>query len=110
MFGWSLARLLGSRRLHWALLAVPLALVVVTTAAADTVPVTYNGCEHLYTGTVRLLPSSLPAPLNTSCNTATTNPFLKEKPITWNQVGAIGPAGATGATGATGAKGDTGST
>jgi hypothetical protein len=38
--------------------------------------VTYNGCENLATGIIRLLPSKLPAPWNTTCNTSTTNPLL----------------------------------
>jgi hypothetical protein len=89
---------------------------------ADTA-VVYNGCQNLYTGTVRLLPSSLPAPYNTSCNTSATNPLLTEQAITWNQVGpqgipgpqgqkgdtgVAGPAGSTGATGATGSDGTVG--
>jgi hypothetical protein len=82
-------------------------LLVGTIASADTPPplVIYNGCQNLYTGVIRLLPSSLPAPLNTSCNTTTTNPSLKEVAITWNQLGPQGLKGDPGAPGAPGAPG-----
>jgi hypothetical protein len=75
---------------------------------ADT-NVTYNGCENLYTGIIRLLPSSLPAPYNTTCNTTTTNKLLKEVAITWNQVGSQGPQGIQGKQGIQGLPGTNGS-
>jgi hypothetical protein len=89
---------------------------------ADTA-VTYNGCQNLYTGAVRLLPSSLPAPYGTTCNTTTTNSYLTEVAISWNQVGPqgtqgiggpagpvgpVGPAGAAGPAGPAGANGTNG--
>ncbi len=88
-----------------------LSVFVATSAAADTGPTQFNGCENVATGTIRLLPSSLPAPLNTSCNTTTTNPLLKEVPITWNVVGpqgVPGPQGLPGPQGATGPAGPPG--
>src|SRR2546423_1133794 len=72
-------------------------------ARADSVTV-FNGCQNLATGVIRLLPSNLPAPLNTTCNTAATN-SLKEVAISWNQVGPQGQRGATGAQGPVGATG-----
>lgn len=74
---------------------------------ADAGNVTYNGCENVSTGAIRLLPSNLPAPYNTSCNTTTSNQLLLEVPITWNQTGPQGPAGPQGLPGL---KGDTGAT
>lgn len=73
-----------------------------------------NACVNNSTGVVRLLPSQLPAPFNTSCNTSTTNPLLTESALQWNQVGPAGPqgpqgqAGPTGATGPAGPQGPTG--
>jgi hypothetical protein len=61
--------------------------------------VTFNACQNIYTGAVRMLPSSLPAPYNTTCNTTTTNKLLKEQAISWNQVGPQGPQGAAGPAG-----------
>src|SRR6202043_2088025 len=40
-------------------------------ASADSGTATYNGCENVATGIIRLLPSNLPAPYNTTCNTTT---------------------------------------
>jgi hypothetical protein len=100
--------------LSMAAISVPLLLLVGTVASADSGGVIYSGCQNLYSGVIRLLPSNLPAPYNTTCNTTTTNPYLKEQPISWNQVGPQGPpgaagaAGAAGATGAQGPKGDAG--
>ena len=116
MLGRSMGRLANSRRVLPIVIGTLLALVIATSASADATPVTYNGCENLYTGVLRLLPSNLQSPYNTTCNTATTNQYLKEQPITWSQVGPIGPrgpqgaAGAIGATGAQGLKGDAGAT
>jgi hypothetical protein len=53
-------------------------------ASADSGTATYNGCENVATGVIRLLPSNLPAPYNTTCNTTTKSSWLAEKPITWN--------------------------
>jgi hypothetical protein len=102
-----LKRIKNSRLLSAAIVGLPLMLLVGTIASADTPPplVIYNGCQNLYTGVIRLLPSSLPAPLNTSCNTTTTNPLLKESAVTWNQLGPQGLKGDAGAAGAAGAPG-----
>jgi hypothetical protein len=70
-------------------------------------PSTLNGCQNVYSGVVRMLPSSLPAPYGTTCNTMTSNPYLLEKAISWNQ---FGPPGPQGPPGAQGQKGDTGAT
>src|SRR3984893_5248153 len=77
-------------------------------ASADSGTATYNGCENVATGIIRLLPSNLPAPYNTTCNTTTKNTWLVEKPITWNQTGPAGPAGAAGPAGPAGPIGLTG--
>lgn len=112
-----LSRLMKTSRIRsFGLLIVGGVLGLGTALSADAAAVTYNGCQNLYTGVIRLLPSSLPAPLNSSCNTTTTDPLLKEVAISWNQVGPVGPQGPQGATGNTGAagpqgpKGDTGGT
>src|SRR5579859_774738 len=55
-----------------------------------------NACVNDTTGVVRLVPSLLPAPLNTTCNTTATNPLLLETPLQWNQVGPAGPQGLQG--------------
>jgi hypothetical protein len=70
--------------------------------------VTYNGCENMATGIIRLLPSNLPAPYNTTCNTTTSNPLLKEVPISWNQIGPQGAAGPGGPPGPAGSAGPAG--
>ena len=73
--------------------------------------VVFNGCKNDQTGSIRLLPSNLHAPLNTQCDTTTNSPAHHETPISWNQVGPQGPTGAQGATGPqgpTGAQGATG--
>jgi hypothetical protein len=67
-----------------------------------------NACVNNTTGMVRLVPSQLPAPFNTTCNTTTTSPVLLESPLQWNQVGPAGPQGVQGAKGDKGDKGDTG--
>jgi hypothetical protein len=109
-------RIRSSRFLSAATISVPLMLLVGTVASASDTPVVFNGCQNLYSGVVRLLPSNLPAPYNTTCNTTTTNPQLKEQAISWNQVGPQGSQGIQGLTGPTGPqgpqglKGDTGAT
>ena len=90
------------------LVVVGVAFGVTGLASADSGTVTYNGCENVATGIVRLLPSNLPAPYNNSCNTTTKNPFLLEKAISWNQAGPTGPAGAPGPAGPAGPIGLTG--
>src|SRR5207248_983648 len=73
--------------------------------------VVFSACKNNATGVIRLLPSSLPAPLGTQCNTSATNPLLLETPISWNQTGpqgATGPQGLPGDRGPKGDKGDTG--
>lgn len=70
--------------------------------------VTYNGCENVATGAVRLLPSQLPPPFNTTCNTDTTNKLLKEMPISWNQTGPQGLPGTPGSNGTNGINGKDG--
>lgn len=117
-----------SRLLASTILGATVLLAAGVVGVADTGTVTYTGCQNLYFGAIRLLPSNLPPPLNTSCNTTTTNPWLKEQSISWNQIGPqgpqgiqgiqgpkgdpgnTGPAGSTGATGPQGPKGDTGQT
>jgi hypothetical protein len=54
-------------------------------ASADSGTITYNGCENVATGIIRVLPSNMPAPYNTACNVTTKNPWLLEKAISWNQ-------------------------
>lgn len=104
----AIARILGPRFLRAAAIGLPLLLAVSQVASADTGSVTYNGCQNLYTGVVRLLPSQLPAPYNTTCNSTTTNKLMLERPISWNQIGPAGLVGPTGATGAQGAQGASG--
>jgi hypothetical protein len=77
-------------------------------ASADSGTATYNGCENVATGIIRLLHSNLTAPYNTTCNTTTKNTWLVEKPITWNQTGPTGPAGSAGPAGPPGAQGPAG--
>jgi hypothetical protein len=96
-----------SRLLSAVLIGAGLIGVAAIGVVADTA-VTYNGCQNLYTGAVRLLPSSLPAPYNTTCNTTTTNSYLKEVAISWNQVGPQGPQGVGGPAGAVGPAGPAG--
>ena len=81
-------------RIATAVLIAAAAFGVNGLASADSGTATYNGCENVATGIIRLLPSNLPAPYNTTCNTTTKSPLLLEKPITWNQTGPTGPAGA----------------
>lgn len=105
----------NSRLLSTAIVVVPLMLVYGVVASADS-PVTYNACENLATGAVRLLTNTnLPAPWN-QCLTPqnagaafllAANPALGETPVSWNSVGPMGPAGPQGPAGV---KGDTGST
>ncbi len=57
-------------------------LLLASTVPAGTV---YNGCENVATGAVRLLPSSLPPPLDTACNTNAVSPLLREVAITLAQ-------------------------
>lgn len=100
----------GRRSGFWLGLALGACLVLaaqVAIAAGDT---TYNGCKNDATGVIRLLPSTLPSPLNTQCNTTTTNQLLHETAISWNQTGTSGAAGPSGATGPRGATGVTGAT
>jgi Collagen triple helix repeat (20 copies) len=82
-------------------------MAIVLNARADGSAV-FNGCENLTTGMIRLLPSKLPAPLDTTCNTTTTNSLLREVPVSWNQVGPQGLQGLKGDTGATGPQGPQG--
>src|SRR5436309_37182 len=108
--------------------SIPLALVLLASAgaaSADTGSTTYNGCENVASGVVRLLPNHLPAPYN-GCITAgnpilQSAPSLLEVPITWNQAGqqglrglpgpqgVAGPAGPQGPQGGVGATGAAGS-
>ena len=102
-----LFRFVRTRLLSAVLIGAGLIGVAAIGVVADTA-VTYNGCQNLYTGAVRLLPSSLPAPYNTTCNTTTTNSYLKEAAISWNQVGPQGPQGIGGPAGAVGPAGPAG--
>lgn len=104
-----LSRVKNSRLLS-SLVIGGVVLVATGSTGLATSTVTYNGCQNLYTGTIRLLPSNLPPPYNTACNTTTSNSALKEHAISWNQAGAQGPTGATGATGPVGPTGATGAT
>jgi hypothetical protein len=83
---------------------------ITSLASADSGTATYNGCENVATGIIRLLPSNLPAPYNTTCNTSTKFAWLAEKPITWNQTGTPGPAGPSGPAGTPGPGGPPGAT
>jgi hypothetical protein len=90
--------------------AVPIAVGMILVsgvafAGSTTSSVTYNGCKNVLTGMIRLLPSNLPAPYNTTCNTTAINPALLETVVSWNQVGPQGPAGIDGAPGQAGAPG-----
>jgi hypothetical protein len=76
-----LARIVHSRLLSSVILGAGLLAFAGIAGFADTSSVTYNGCQNLYTGAVRLLPSNLPPPYSTACNTTTTNKFLKEQAI-----------------------------
>jgi hypothetical protein len=69
----------------------------VTAAEAGPSPTTYNGCENVATGAMRLLPSDLPPPLDTTCNTSTPGQ-QREVSVSWSQTGPQGPAGANGNT------------
>ena len=82
-------------------------LVVLAGSALAAGDVVFNGCKNDATGSIRLLPSNLHAPLNTACDTTTGSPAQHETPISWNQ---LGPQGATGAQGATGPAGSGGIT
>jgi hypothetical protein len=86
-------------------LGVAVAVVGGVAAQADS-STTYNGCKNDATGIVRLLPStSVPPPYDTQCNTTTTNKYLHETPVSWNQLGPQGPAGAQGPQGIQGVMG-----
>lgn len=102
-----LSKFARSRLLSSGIIGAGLLVVAGISGSAGTI-VTYNGCQNLYTGVIRLLPSSLPAPFNNTCNTATGNPTLKEQPISWNQVGPQGPAGGIGPAGPAGPAGGVG--
>lgn len=110
----SIKQSVTSRSFSGLLVGSLLLLLVGTAASADSGSVTYSGCQNLYTGVIRLLPSKLPPPYDTTCNTTTTNPALKEVPISWNQIGPQGPVGPPGGQGVAGQagpqgpKGDTG--
>ena len=65
--------------------------------------ITYNGCENVTTGAIRLLPSKLPPPYNDECRTSSSNSALKEVTISWNQTGPQGIPGAAGSPGPSGA-------
>ena len=67
-----LSKLKNSRLVSSSIIGVGLLVLAGISGSAGTT-VTYNGCQNLYTGVIRLLPSSLPAPYNTTCNTTTTN-------------------------------------
>jgi len=92
-------------------------LIVLAGSALAAGDVVFNGCKNDATGSIRLLPSNLHAPLNTACDTTTGSPAQHETPISWNQlgpqgpqgdVGPAGPQGPTGAQGTTGPRGDPG--
>jgi hypothetical protein len=102
-----LSKFVRSRLLSAVVIGAGLIGVAAIGVVADT-SVTYNGCQNLYSGVIRLLPSSLPAPYNTTCNTTTTNRYLKEVAISWNQVGPQGPQGMGGPAGAVGPAGPAG--
>jgi hypothetical protein len=105
-------RLLRSRFTVGTLAVATTATFLVSSSAARADQnTTFNACKNDASGLVRMLPSTaLPAPLNTSCDTTTTNPWLHETAIAWNQVGPQGPAGAAGGIGPQGPQGNTGAT
>jgi hypothetical protein len=82
-----------------AVLAVAGGTALAAGAIETNTPVVYNGCENVATGTIRLLPSSYPAPYDNTCYPSTAPKYLREIPISWNQVGPQGPAGAPGQAG-----------
>ena len=102
------ARIKSSRIVSAALLGTPLMLLMATAASADSGSVTYNGCQNIATGNIRLLPSNYPAPYDKTCNTTAVNAWLKEQAISWNQIGPQGPQGVQGPKGDTGATGPQG--
>jgi hypothetical protein len=87
-----------------------LTVFVVATASSSFAgtPVVYNGCKNVATGIIRLIPSNLPAPLGTQCNTTATDPMLKETSVSWDQIGPIGPQGPQGLQGPQGNTGPAG--
>jgi hypothetical protein len=90
--------------------ALGIGLMLLAGTALAVGDVVLNGCKNDQTGSIRLLPSNLHAPLNTQCDTTTSSPAQHETPISWNEIGAQGPTGAQGATGPQGDTGATGST
>lgn len=104
------------RILYSTLIGVTVLVAAGTVGVADS-SVTYNGCENLASGAVRLLTNtSLVAPWNqclTPSNPAasallTASPKLLETAVTWNQVGPQGPQGAQGPAGEMGVPGPVG--
>lgn len=102
-----LSKFVRSRLLSAVVIGAGLFGVAAIGVVADSA-VVYNGCQNVFSGAVRLLPSSLPAPYDTTCNTTTTIPFLKEQAISWSQTGPQGPQGVQGAAGAAGSIGPAG--
>ena len=103
-----------SRLLSSAAIGGSLLLIAGTVGVADTGTVTYNGCENVATGVIRLLPNTLPAPMNACIlagnPTLLTQPQLLEVAVSWNQLGPQGPQGIQGPKGDTGATGPQGPT
>jgi hypothetical protein len=59
-----LTRVKSSRLLSSTVVGLPLMMLFLGTAAsADGGTTTYNGCQNVYTGIIRLLPNQLSAPL-----------------------------------------------
>lgn len=105
-------RIKNTRLLSTGILGGCLLVAFGTAGVADTASVTYNGCENVSTGVIRLLPNQLAAPFN-ACILA-GNPILLKLPsllevgVSWNQVGPQGPQGMKGDTGSAGSQGPQG--
>src|SRR5439155_15117788 len=91
----------------WTGLGFGISTVLAVQLALGAGDVALNGCRNDATGAIRLLPSKLPAPLDTQCSTS-TNPLLHETAISWSQTGPQGAKGDSGATGGTGPAGPIG--
>jgi collagen triple helix repeat protein len=85
-------------------------LVITGSTGLATGPITYNGCENVATGIVRLLPNHLAPPFN-ACLTPDViaarhlSSGLTEIGVMWNQQGPPGAPGTNGAAGAQGPQG-----
>lgn len=85
-------RLIGNSRLLAAtvIAGTLLAVAAVVAAAGSGGTTTFNGCQNVQTGVLRMLPNKLPPPFN-ACITAgnpilQNQPDLLEIPVSWNSV------------------------